>query len=427
MERIVFDEYLNIKETKSLDYSEEVEKTILKKATKHYSYNRLAKVIEYYDGKVVHSELDFAKVIDYTIFTVELEGKKHKLIVSPNPSEYLSKSDWEEIFQKTHKNVILYHQVKHRLCWRTNSFTSYLEAELYGPYMDILESKKYTNRKRLKITYWLNKLLWAIIGVLAFTPATFGSDIALILIIISSVKVTFGTFAYYGGCCGYDENELIEFSLLLQAITFPAHLISNAIENVIGDIKNDRFIEGCKGVVEKTKNVIKTVGNAIKKAFTATKDKISEIKETIKENRKEKKKAKKEINDSLSEIGKLMEENEIKPKLYKLNTENLIGTVVEFNDAYVEHSKKQIKIATKQLKDSDLSSYYSKRLDDICDHYKKNRNTESDIIKSAIISEFKNLKEDLEKYIIISNNQTEIDTYLKELKEEANQYTKARQ
>ena len=427
MERIVFDEELNIKETKSLDYSEEVEKTILKKATKHYSYNRLAKVIEYYDGKVVLSELDFAKVIDYTIFTVELEGKKHKLIVSPNPSKYLSKSDWEEIFQKTHKNVILYHQVKHRLCWRNNAVFSYLDpdlVELYGPYMDILESKKYINRKRLVVTYWLNKLLWVIIGVLALLPATFGSNIAIILLLISTCKVVLGTFTYF---VGYDEEVHFGFSLLLHAITFPAHLISNAIENVIGDIKNDRFIEGCKGVVEKTQNLIKTVGNAIKKAFTATKDKISEIKETIKENRKEKKKAKKEINDSLSEIGKLMEENEIKPKLYKLNTENLIGTVVEFNDAYVEHSKKQIKIATKQLKDSDLSSYYSKRLDDICDHYKKNRNTESDIIKSAIISEFKNLKEDLEKYIIISNNQTEIDTYLKELKEEANQYTKARQ
>ena len=427
MERIVFDEELNIKETKSLDYSEEVEKTILKKATKHYSYNRLAKVIEYYDGKVVDSELDFAKVIDYTIFTVELEGKKHKLIVSPNPSKYLSKSDWEEIFQKTHKNVILYHQVKHRLCWRNNAVFSYLDpdlVELYGPYMDILESKKYINRKRLVVTYWLNKLLWVIIGVLALLPATFGSNIAIILLLISTCKVVLGTFTYF---VGYDEEVHVGFSLLLHAITFPAHLISNAIENVIGDIKNDRFIEGCKGVVEKTKNLIKTVGNAIKKAFTATKDKISEIKETIKENRKEKKKAKKEINDSLSEIGKLMEENEIKPKLYKLNTENLIGTVVEFNDAYVEHSKKQIKIATKQLKDPSLSLYYARRLNEVCDHYKKNKNTESDIVKSVIISELKSLKDDLEKYIIISNNQTEIDTYLEELKEEANQYRKARQ
>ena len=415
MERIEFEidsnDNVNIKEKVHLDYEPIVEKTILKKATKYYSYNRL----------------EFNSEDDYKILTFKQDGKKHKLVVSQKESSELTKEDWKKISQKTHKNVILFHTVEHKKEYYSDPYSDTWEyyKKYYGPYMDILDSKNYKNRKRLKITYWLNKLLWLIIGLM-IAPLINTSGILWIPFMIAEIKVLVGTFiSFLDG--GYSDETLFNFSLLIRVVEYPAYLISNAIGNVIGDIKNDRFIEGRKDTIEKINNAIKTVGNAIKEAFIATKDKIADIKESVKEKRRERKQAKKELNDSLSEIAKSMEEKEIKPKLYKLSTENIIGEVVEFNDSYVERSKKQIKIATKQIKDPGLSEYYSKRLDEVCDHYKKNRNTESDIVKSVIISEFKRLKEDLEKYIIISNNQTEIDTYLEELKEEANQYRKARQ
>ena len=409
MKKIVFGEELNIRKIENLDYEPEVEKTILERATKYYSYNRL----------------NFNDEDEYKIFTVKIDGKKYRLVVSVKKPSELSKETWKEIFQKTHKNVILFHTVEYELKFE-DEFDTEPTKRYFGPYIDILKSKAFYTPRRNTITYWLNKLLWIFACISAFVllpSAVLGyAMIKAFTFIIVLIKAIGSIIAIDHPDFAAQDGPMVTW--LIRLIDYPAYLIANIINNAIGDIKNNTFVEGAKNALKET---IEKTNNVISQVFNAIKNKIEGIRETRKEKRNQKRKAEDKLNNSLSEIAKSMDENEIKPKVYKLNTENLIGTVVEFNDAYVEHSKKQIKIATKQLKDPSLSLYYARRLNEVCDHYKKNKNTESDIVKSVIISELKSLKDDLEKYIIISNNQTEIDTYLEELKEEANQYRKARQ
>ena len=399
MKRIVFDEDLNIKENSYIEFkSDKTHKTILKKATKYYSYDRLNLVGER----------------DYKILTVKIEGKKYKLVVSQLDETEITKKEWQELFKKTHKNTILYEHVN------MEEYTN----EQNGEYKKIVLSKSYYKTTRRRISYWLNKLLWIAFTVLLYPVNPFVFSLALSITII---KLVGGVLIDFCGDDSYhnnpeDNGDYLMFSLLIQIIEYPAYFISKTINNTIGDIKNDSFslTEICKKFASKCKDIAR----GIKEFAKSVTNKVKEIVSNAEDKTSQKRYENDLLKEDLTNIANSIDATEIKPKIYVLNPKNIIDKVVEFNDECIERCKRHIEIATKRIKNIELRKYYYRQLQDLVKAYNINKHTESDMIKNDITSSFTNLEEKLEEEIMINSNQKEIDDYLEEVK--GNQLVKAR-
>ena len=365
--KAVFNEELSEKQTKK----------VLNKITKHYS----------------KSKLEFKEGERYKLFAIKARGKKHRVVLGNPEMPELSDDDWKEIFEKTHKNTMLY-----------EDFSNYQIKKYY--FDNIMDSKEYFTATRRTVLFFVNKLLWIALFIFSCTITT-GADALVLIPTVIGIKgmldlALFASMTLGNGISDFKElihEEPLFTTFLATVLEYPVYCISKVINNIIGDIKNNNF-----SIKEKLSKLGHKIGNAFKK-----------IKNGLKQIY-----ANKRLDDTIiDDVGIMLEKEEINPKVYVLNTEKSILPTVETIDSYMSYKSNYVFNAINKISNRDLRKSCFELYEQLIKQYEKYNKGKiilSDIQKRELMSDISNLENRVNQILLMQNDEDKIDELLNETK-----------